>query len=130
MIGRSMPNVSSSDMQPAYHVVLRVQEHCRKRSVELEVPRPGSVRNAAKNTVNPTADIVIVGAGLAGLACALALRGSGLRVEVFEADAALGGRARSWTDTHTGDAIDLGPHIIPSEHRNMLALLSMLGTQQ
>jgi squalene-associated FAD-dependent desaturase len=80
--------------------------------------------------VSGTADVVIIGAGLAGLACAVALRGSGLRVEVFEADATLGGRARSWVDARTGDAIDLGPHIILTEHRNMLLLLEMLGSQQ
>ena len=76
------------------------------------------------------ADVVIIGGGLAGLACAVALLESGLRVSIFEADNALGGRARSWTDSHTGDVIDLGPHVIVTEHRNMLALLEKLGTRQ
>lgn len=74
-------------------------------------------------------DVAIIGGGLAGLACALALEGSGLRVCVFERSASLGGRAQSWTDAHTGDAIDLGPHIFLTEYSNMLALLDSLGTR-
>lgn len=72
-------------------------------------------------------DVAIIGGGLAGLACAVALRDSGLKVIVFEASETLGGRARSWRDGITGDAIDLGPHIFLTEYRNMLALLDLLG---
>jgi 15-cis-phytoene desaturase len=74
-------------------------------------------------------DVVIVGGGLAGLACAVALRDSGLRVSIFESAHLLGGRACSWTDTRTGDVIDLGPHIVLTEYRNMLALLEVLGSR-
>ena len=75
------------------------------------------------------ADVVIVGGGLAGLACAVALRESGLRVAVFESSARLGGRACSWTDAHSGDEVDLGPHIVLTEYRNMLTFLEQLGTR-
>jgi squalene-associated FAD-dependent desaturase len=75
------------------------------------------------------ADVVIIGAGLAGLACAVALRESGLRVLIFESADSPGGRARSWTDARTGDSIDLGPHIVLTEHRNFLALLELLGSR-
>jgi squalene-associated FAD-dependent desaturase len=74
-------------------------------------------------------DVVIVGGGLAGIGCAVALRESGLRVSIFESAHVLGGRACSWTDAHTGDVIDLGPHIVLTEHRNMLALLDVLGSR-
>lgn len=74
-------------------------------------------------------DVAIVGGGIAGLACAIALRDSGLRIAVFESSTSLGGRACSWTDRHTGDDIDLGPHILLTEYRNMLALLEQLGTR-
>jgi squalene-associated FAD-dependent desaturase len=74
-------------------------------------------------------DVVIVGGGIAGLACAVALRDSGLRVAVFESSPTLGGRARSWTDRCSGDEVDLGPHIVLTEYRNMLAFLEQLGTQ-
>jgi 15-cis-phytoene desaturase len=75
------------------------------------------------------ADVVVVGGGLAGLACGVALCDSGLRVVLLEASDNLGGRARSWTDAATGDVIDIGPHVLLSEYPNMLALLTMLGTR-
>ena len=73
--------------------------------------------------------IVIVGGGLAGLACAVALGDAGLRVTLVEREKRLGGRAQSWTEPTSGDAIDLGPHIVHSEYRNMLAFLERLGTR-
>ena len=73
--------------------------------------------------------VVIVGGGIAGLACGVALTDAGVRVTVVERDKRLGGRARSWTDAASGDDIDLGPHVLHSEYRNMLALLERLGTR-
>lgn len=74
-------------------------------------------------------DVVIIGGGIAGLTCAVELCASGLAVVVLESSAALGGRARSCTDDETGDRIDIGPHILLSEYRNMLRLLDDLGTR-
>ena len=73
--------------------------------------------------------VVIVGGGVAGLACAVALGDAGLRVTLIERERSLGGRARSWTDAVSGDTIDLGPHVLHSEYRNMLAFLDRLGTR-
>jgi uncharacterized protein with NAD-binding domain and iron-sulfur cluster len=72
---------------------------------------------------------VIVGGGLAGIACAVALGDAGLRVTLVEREKRLGGRARSGVDPASGDSIDLGPHVLHSEYRNMLALLERLGTR-
>ena len=74
--------------------------------------------------------VAIVGGGLAGLACGVALADAGLRVTLIERSRELGGRARSWTDPVTGDTIDLGPHVLHSEYRNMLAFLERLGTRE
>jgi uncharacterized protein with NAD-binding domain and iron-sulfur cluster len=74
------------------------------------------------------ADVIVAGAGVAGLACAAALADAGLRVVVLERDVAPGGRARSWRDEVTGTEVDIGPHVLTSEHRNFLALMERLGT--
>ncbi|MCW2816450.1 MAG: amine oxidase [Nocardioides sp.] len=52
------------------------------------------------------ADVVVVGAGLAGLGCALALEDAGLEVVVVEAADAVGGRIR--TDVVDGFKVDRG----------------------
>lgn len=74
-------------------------------------------------------DVIVVGGGIAGLSAGVALADAGLRVQVLEAADALGGRARSWDDPVTGDRVDIGPHILLSEYRNMRRLLERLGTQ-
>lgn len=71
----------------------------------------------------------MIGGGLAGLSCAVALRDAGLRVLVLEADSMLGGRAASWTDATTGDPVHIGPHIFLNHYPNMLALLDTVGTR-
>ncbi len=76
------------------------------------------------------ADSIVIGGGIAGLACAVALCDRGFKPLVVERASLLGGRARSWTHAETGDRVDIGPHIMLSEYRNMLALLRRLGTDQ
>jgi hypothetical protein len=56
------------------------------------------------------ADVVVVGAGLAGLSCALELRGHGLEVRVLEAADAIGGRVR--TDRVDGFTLDRGFQVL------------------
>ncbi|RKE23432.1 NAD(P)/FAD-dependent oxidoreductase [Streptomyces sp. TLI_171] len=55
---------------------------------------------------NGSVDVVVVGAGLAGLACALDVAAAGRRVRVLEAADAVGGRMR--TDPHQGFRLDRG----------------------
>jgi squalene-associated FAD-dependent desaturase len=74
-------------------------------------------------------DVIVIGGGIAGLACAVALADSGLQVVVLERSERLGGRAGSWTDATTGDTVDIGPHIVHSGYDNMLAFLERLGTR-
>jgi 15-cis-phytoene desaturase len=74
-------------------------------------------------------DVLIVGGGLAGLTTAIGLRESGLKVTLVEKEKVLGGRAQSWTDKTTGDAVHNGPHIVLSKYPNMFKLLEILGTR-
>ena len=59
-------------------------------------------------------DVVIVGAGVAGLACAVALAEAGATVSVLEASDAAGGRVR--TDRVDGFLLDRGFQILPSAY--------------
>jgi monoamine oxidase len=57
-----------------------------------------------------SSDIIVVGAGLCGLATALLLREQGRNVNIIEARASAGGRVRSVFDPDTGEFLaDLGP---------------------
>ncbi len=59
----------------------------------------------------PPPHVVIVGGGLAGLACAAALVGRGLRITLLESRPRLGGRASSFTDPATGELVDNCQHV-------------------
>lgn len=55
--------------------------------------------------------VAVVGGGLAGLSAALALAERGCAVELFESKRNLGGRAGSFVDKATGEAIDHCQHV-------------------
>lgn len=55
--------------------------------------------------------VVILGAGLAGLATAAALGPRGFRVAVLESRGRAGGRASSFTDTASGQLVDTCQHV-------------------
>jgi 15-cis-phytoene desaturase len=75
-------------------------------------------------------EVIVIGGGLSGLSCAVALADRGLKVTVLEGSDHLGGRASSWLDPKTGDVVDIGPHVFHTEYRNMLAFLDRLGTSR
>lgn len=73
-------------------------------------------------------DVVIVGAGLCGLALARTLAGRGLNVRVVEARDRVGGRALSTRCEHTGQSVDLGPvWFWPETEPRIAALLDAIG---
>ncbi len=59
----------------------------------------------------------IIGAGLAGLACAVRLVDAGRRVALYEAARMAGGRCRSYFDATLGLTIDNGNHLLLSGNR-------------
>ena len=63
-------------------------------------------RRSMASQPSQTADAVIIGAGLAGLACAQQLIAAGRKVVVLEARQRIGGRI--WSEQRQGYAIDLG----------------------
>ena len=72
-------------------------------------------------------DVIVVGAGFAGLAAASALAEAGARVRVFDARPQLGGRATAFTDRDTGELVDNGQHVMFGCYRETLAFLQRIG---
>ncbi|MYX72958.1 NAD(P)/FAD-dependent oxidoreductase, partial [Streptomyces sp. SID3915] len=76
------------------------------------------------NRQHPAApDTVVVGAGLAGLACALDLSRAGLRVELLEASDAVGGRMR--TDRKDGFLLDRGFQVFNTSYPQVKSRLDL-----
>jgi squalene-associated FAD-dependent desaturase len=75
-----------------------------------------------------TPDVIVIGAGVAGLRAAVDLAQRGARVTVLEAKAILGGRASSFTDPQTGDRVDNGQHVVVGCYHETFRFLAMIGT--
>ncbi|HXP05098.1 MAG TPA: hydroxysqualene dehydroxylase HpnE [Stellaceae bacterium] len=69
----------------------------------------------------------VVGAGLAGLAAAVALARQGRRVALYESAEHAGGRCRSYFDAELGVRVDNGNHLLLSGNRSALAYIEMIG---
>jgi hydroxysqualene dehydroxylase len=57
-------------------------------------------------------DVIVIGAGFAGLSTAARLVRRGARVLVLEARGRLGGRATAFPDRETGELVDNGQHVL------------------
>jgi monoamine oxidase len=87
------------------------------------VDAPPATDEAATTAALPDVDVLVVGAGAAGIAAARALRHTGLSCQVLEARTRPGGRAH--TDTATlGAPFDLGATWLHAAHRNPLRPLA------
>ena len=69
----------------------------------------------------------VIGAGLAGLSCAVRLAEAGCRVVLYEAAGHAGGRCRSFQDDAVGRRIDNGNHLLLSGNRDAMAYLNLIG---
>jgi len=74
-----------------------------------------------------TADVIVIGAGVAGFSAATALADAGARVLVLEARPGLGGRATAFNDPETGERVDNGQHILMGCYADTLELLERIG---
>ena len=78
-------------------------------------------------------DVVVVGAGLAGLAAARKLALHNISCAVFEASDRVGGRTRNWDtktgnyDTITKDVVEIGGTFISPSHTSLIQLGKALG---
>ena len=69
----------------------------------------------------------IVGAGLAGLACADTLKTRGIRASVYEATTRTGGRCRSLRGVFPGQVAECGGELIDTSHKTLLGYAERFG---
>ena len=74
-------------------------------------------------------DVIVVGAGFAGLSAAVRLSRKGARVLVLEARSRLGGRATAFPDRDTGELVDNGQHILLGCYTETFSFLRDIGAQ-
>lgn len=79
--------------------------------------------------MNASADVVVIGAGFAGLSAAVRLASAGLKVAVLEQGPRLGGRASAFTDKATGERVDNGQHVLFGCYRETYAFLRAIGAE-
>ena len=75
----------------------------------------------------PSLDIGIVGAGLAGLACAESLAASGIAATVYDANTRAGGRCWSLRGLFPGQVAERGGEFIDNLHKTMLRYAGRYG---
>jgi squalene-associated FAD-dependent desaturase len=74
-----------------------------------------------------TFDVIVIGAGFAGLSAAARLARDGTRVLVLESRSRLGGRATAFHDRETGELVDNGQHVMMACNVETLAFLRDIG---
>jgi hydroxysqualene dehydroxylase len=74
-------------------------------------------------------DVIVIGAGVAGLRAAVEFAARGARVVVLEAKAMLGGRATAFNDPQTGERVDNGQHVMLGCYHETFAFLRQIGTE-
>jgi squalene-associated FAD-dependent desaturase len=72
-------------------------------------------------------DVLVIGAGFAGLSAAVRLTRRGARVLVLEARGRLGGRATAFPDRDTGELVDNGQHILLGCYTETFGFLRDIG---
>jgi len=79
--------------------------------------------------VNDGADVIVIGAGVAGLAAAVALSGAGAKVELLERKPYVGGRAYSYPHPALDEVID-SQHVLLGCCTNLIDLCKLAGADR
>jgi squalene-associated FAD-dependent desaturase len=77
----------------------------------------------------PQPDVVVIGAGFAGLSAAVRLAERGARVLVVEERRRLGGRATAFPDPQSGEFVDNGQHVLFGCYHETFAFLRAVGAE-
>ena len=95
----------------------------------VKVPKWQKLWIALRHGLRGDGRVHVVGAGLAGLATAVALARRGIAATLYEAGPAAGGRCRSYFDRGLGRRIDNGNHLLLSGNRAAMAYLDTIGAR-
>lgn len=80
------------------------------------------------NSQNSKYDVIVLGAGVAGISAAIHAVRRGLKPLVIESTAHVGGRARSFKDRVSGDIIDNGQHVMMGCYTSFFDIVKTLGS--
>src|SRR5262245_7505289 len=75
-------------------------------------------------------DVIVIGAGVAGLSAAVRLAQRGARVLVVEERKRLGGRTTAFPDPRTGEVVDNGQHVVFGCYHETFAFLEAIGAAE
>ncbi|HTV03458.1 MAG TPA: hydroxysqualene dehydroxylase HpnE [Luteitalea sp.] len=75
-------------------------------------------------------DVIVIGAGCAGLAAASALAERGAKVLVLEARGQLGGRSTAFLDKESGEFVDNGQHVLMGCYHETRKYLARVGATE
>ncbi len=114
-------------MGATYAALLDRLERAAGRDSDRPVTLPQWQKLWIAAAVPAMSRVHVVGAGMAGLAAALALVDAGPRVTLYEAGPAAGGRCRSYHDKELGCRIDNGNHLWLSGNRRPRGFLRRVG---
>lgn len=82
--------------------------------------------NVQSSDLRSTSTALVVGGGIAGIACAVRLAERGVGVTLLETRKKLGGRATSFRDVRTGEVLDNCQHVVLGCCTNYMDLLARL----
>jgi hydroxysqualene dehydroxylase len=74
-------------------------------------------------------DVVVIGAGFAGLSAAVKVAQRGARVLVLESRGRLGGRATAFHDREADEVVDNGQHVLTGAYVETFAFLDAIGAR-
>lgn len=92
-----------------------------------EAINEGATATDIQSALKTDARIVVVGAGLAGLACAYRLKKRNVDARVFDANDRIGGRTFTLRSNKFASKVELGGELIDSGHTQIQALAGELG---
>lgn len=111
----------------ALDILATIDDLCSKQNLGTELNQTHMARG--KKTRFEREHVIVIGAGVAGLAAAERLSSHGFDVTVLEASKRIGGRIFTTYDTATDHPIELGAEFVHGRPKEILSLAQKYGLQ-